>query len=388
MKKTIALAMAALTLLLSGCGGSQSIYSNYRRTEHLQLVQALGADADENGVCLSVSCAKSSQQSSGGIISRSGESMLRAMSSLQNYSADQQLYYAHAQYVISGEDYAKANFDSLLDFISRDTQLRLGLYLFVVKGATARELITGPGEDSYEVSKALASIKRDTEDEGLSHVFTCRETVRSLSESGAALVCAVRPANTEDKVFLLKPGVTAVPDGYAIIKDGLLAGYIGTDISQAVNLLMDHMGSSGVRLPDGRGGSLSLEYESGSAKIKPRWAADGSLEAIEVKAKLGANLAEPDTDIINVTDTELMSALEDELGKDMEEKIKAVLKLSRELDADFLGIKSWLRQSDASKTDALGEDWLKNAEFSVECKAKISYSRELGDQMGTKGGSK
>lgn len=387
MKKTIALAMAALMLLLSGCGGSKSIYSNYRETEHLQLVQALGADADEKGVCLSVSCAKSSQQSSGGIISRSGESILRAMSELQNYSADQQLYYAHAQYVIIGEDYAKSSFDRFLDFIARDTQLRLGLYLFVVRGATARELVTGPGVESYEVSKALASVKRDTDEQGRSHVFTCRETVRSLSENGAALICAVRPADTEDSVFLLESGVTAVPDGYAIIKDGLLAGYIDTDISQAANLIMGHMGSSGVSLPDGKGGTLNLEYESGSAKIKPRWGADGSLEGIELEAKLGANLAEPDSDIGNITDSGLMSALEAELGRDMEDKINSVLQLSKALNADFLGLGAWLRQSNAAKTEALGEDWLKKAEFSVKCEAKISYTRELGDQMGTKGGS-
>ena len=42
---------AALALsLLSGCGLSRGIYSNYRPLEELQLVETLGADADEGGV--------------------------------------------------------------------------------------------------------------------------------------------------------------------------------------------------------------------------------------------------------------------------------------------------------------------------------------------------
>lgn len=374
MKKTIALAMAVLTLFMSGCAGSGGIFSNYRETEHLQLVQALGADtADEGGVTLSVSCAKPAKEASGGIISRSGENLLRAMSRLQDYSADQQLYYAHAQYVLFGEDYAKAGLDTALDFIARDTQLRLGLCLFVVREGTAKELITGPGEESYEISKTLTSIRRDTETEGMSHVFTARETLRSLSEHGAALLCALRKAETEGSVFLLEPGLTAVPDGYGIIKDGFLVGYVDTDISQAANLMLGHLGSAGVSLPDGRGGKLNLEYDSGKARVS----ADGGV--ISVEAKLKANLAEPDTDIMNVTDTELMSQMEQRLARDMEQKIQKLLELSRELDADFLGLGAYLPEK--------SENWLKNAEFSVKCTAEINYTRELGDSVSTEGGA-
>ncbi len=388
MKKVIALALVAACLLLSGCGHSGSIYSNYRQTEHLQLVQALGADKSEDGgVTLSVSCAKPAKEASGGIITRSGESILAAMSSLQKYTADQQLYYSHAEYVILGEDYARNDADALFDFIARDNQLRLGLYLFVVKGAEAKELITGPGEESYEISKTLSSIHRDTEAQGASHVFTARETLRDLSENGATLVCALTPRDTEDNVYLLKPGTTAVAEGYGILKEGLLVGFVEAEISQAANLVMGNLGSAGLSLPDGRGGKLSLEYEGGSAKIKPSWAPDGSLESINLEAKLKANLAEPDTDIEHVTDSKLLSSLEKALGKDMEDKLGRLLELCRKHNADFLGLRGHLKNSNAENAAALGDDWLENAQFNIKCKAEISYTRELGDRMSSKGGS-
>ncbi len=151
---------------------------------------------------------------------------------------------------------------------------------------------------------------------------------------------------------------------------------------------MGKMGSAGVSLSDGKGGHLSLEYESGSTEILPRWSEDGSLESIHVEAKLTANLAEPNTDTLHITDKDFLSQMEQALSQDMEEKITALLSLSSSLDADFLGLKAHLRQSDAEKTAALNDDWLKKAIFTLECETKISYTRELGDRMSAEGGEK
>ena len=147
MKKTLAAILVAAGIFLSGCAGG-SIYSNYRRTEHLLLVQALGADTDGENITLSVSCAKPAKESAA-IISRSGESILAAMSSLQGFTADSQLYYSHGEYVLMGEDYARRECTELFDFLARDNQLRLGIYLFVAKDTTAKELITGAEEAEW-----------------------------------------------------------------------------------------------------------------------------------------------------------------------------------------------------------------------------------------------
>lgn len=371
MKKIIALALAS-ALLLTGCGSGGSMYSNYREVEHLQPVQALGMDASELGVRLSVSCAQSSQQSSGGIISREDSSLVRALRSLQNYAAEQELYYAHAQYLLLGEDYARKKASEALDFVARDTQLRLGLSLFAVRGEAA-ELITGPGDKSYEISKALSSIERDSKIGGLSHVFSCRETIRALAEHGAALVCALSPAKTEDSVFLSEAGLTAVPVGYGILHGDSLVEWIDTDISQAASLIMGHLGTAGPMLPDGEGGTLNFEYSDGKVKVTHLGG-----NRLRIEASLRANLAEPDTDIRHITDSELLSRMEKALGEDMKGKMEAVLSLSKELKADFLGLGAYLREKP--------EDWPASAEFEVLCEARIDYSRELADKMGANGG--
>lgn len=384
MKKTLAAILVAAGIFLSGCAGG-SIYSNYRRTEHLLLVQALGADTDGENITLSVSCAKPAKESAAAIISRSGESILAAMSSLQGFTADSELYYSHGEYVLMGEDYARRECGELFDFLARDNQLRLGIYLFVAKDATAKELITGAEEADYEISKTLAGIRRATDKQGAGRVFTARETLRSLSVHGAALICAISAQNTEDSVFMVSPGVTAVADGYGILKDGLLVGYLDRDLSQAANLILGHLGSEGPTIPDGRGGKLSIQYEKGSAKITPHWKADGSLDYIEIKGKIKASLAEPHTDTLHITDKELLKQLEEALSEDMVSRLGELLELSRSMDADFLGLKSHLKGLNGEKAAALGENWLGEATFRISCQSDIQYTRELGDKMNPRG---
>ena len=371
MKRIIPLILACV-LPLSGCGGG-SIYANYREVEHLQPVRALGIDASEMGVRLSVSSlGQSASQSGAKIISREDSSIIRALRSLQNYAADQELYYAHTQHLLLGEQYARERAAEALDFVARDPQLRLGIGLFAVRGE-AKELLSGPGDEGYEISRVLSSVVRDTKNNGLSHVFSCRETIRSLSRSGAALVCALSPAKTEDSVFLSKGGVTAVPWGYGVLREGALVGWIEPDISQAAGLILGHMGSAGPTLPDGEGGSISFEYSDGKVKVE-----DMGGGRLKLSAQLQATLAEPDTDTAHITDRGLLSELEKALSEDMKGKIEAVLALSKELDADFLELGSYLREKP--------EDFPASAEFQVECRVKIDYSRELADKMGTSGG--
>ena len=371
MKKA-GILMLALALLLSGCSkAGGSMYSNRREIERLQSVQVLGLDSAGEGIRLSLSCALPSEEGAA-VLSREGGSFLQCLRSLENYAADRELYYAHAQYLLLGEDFAREGAEDALDFAARDTQLRLGIELFAVRG-DALELISGPEGQGYEISKTLSGIERDSESQGLSRVFTCRETIKNLSQYGAALVCAISPAETEGSVFPEGSGITAVPVGYGILRGDSLVGWIEPEISQAANIIMGKPGSAGPSLSDGKGGEISFEYSGGGVKIIP-----AGKNRLRIEAEITATLAEPDTATEHITDSEMLSALEKALARDMEEKMAAVLGLYREYDADFLGLGSYLEERDHL--------WPGGGEFETVCRAKIDYTRELADKMDTEGG--
>ena len=65
MIKKITAAVLALSLIaLSGCSGG-SIYSNYREIEQLVVIQTMGIDKTDDGVCLSISSGSIGGGSSG-----------------------------------------------------------------------------------------------------------------------------------------------------------------------------------------------------------------------------------------------------------------------------------------------------------------------------------
>ena len=372
-------------LLLSGCGFSGSIYSNYRAIEDLQLIQTLGIDRTGTRSTLSAAASATEESGTPTILRRSGGSILEAMDSLQDYTTRGELFFAHVQYILLGQDYAEQGVGKLLDFVERDVHMRLGTGLFVLCGGTAEELITGPGEADYDIAEVLASVKRDLELRGDSHVYTFRETAVDLSECGAALVCALKTVETEGSIFPEEDSLTAVPVGYGVLRSDRLAGFLEGRAAEAVSLLTGNLGTVPRRVPDGSGGEITLEY-GGSAELKPQWNADGSPSPMEVEAKLTAVIGELDSDRERLMDDAYLDFLEDKLSRQIEEDIRGVLAQSQTMDADFLGLGRKLRLSDGKNFAALPGTWLQDMEFDVCAEAKIVRSYDLDNPVQTEGG--
>ena len=373
-------------MLLSGCGSSGSIYSNYRAIEDLQLVQTLGVDGAGGHIALTVSAGQQEGESSPLILSRSAGTLLDAMDAVQDYSTRGELFFSHAQYIVFGQDYAENGIAEILDFVERDVHMRLGTELFVMRAGDAGALITGPGDAGFDIADELAAVKRDTENRGDSHVYTFRETAAALSEYGAALICALRSAGTQGIVFPEQSSRVAVPDGYGILRGDSLVGYLDGSSAAAASLLAGSPGTGPRSVPDGTGGAVTLEV-GGSADIRAEWNPDGSPAPLKIKADLTAVVSELETDRRTVMDDETLTALSDALSAAVADDIRAVLRTSQALDADFLALAGVLRRSDAKRFAALPDTWLQTLSFDIDVETKIAHSYDLGDPVQTEGGA-
>lgn len=387
MKKCLAAICLALTLLLTGCGGG-SIYSNYRELERLLPVRTLGMDSAPTGIRLSVSYSSPDENEAAGTIAQDGRSITSTMDLLQAISGSGQLYYSHTQYVIFGEDLARAGLGDELDFLSRDGRMRMGLLLFIVREGNASELVADSGGGSRDITSTLESIYRESRDRGGETALTCRETIRRLSEAGSALVCTVSPADSAGESSASDTGKTACADGYAIIKDGSLIDFLDSDLCPAASLLMGHGGTAAPVIELEDIGTFSLEMDSADAKISPVWSKDGSLDRIDIRVELVASVSEAHTHILRITRPQILDALARQLETDYGNYIGRVLALSRQYDADFLDLIAHLRQSSASKADALPDNWLADLDFCVTVQADIKDAGEMGDIMNSRGWGK
>lgn len=374
MKKLIALFCALSSLLLTGCGGG-SIYSNYRETEQLTVIQTLGLDLTPVGIRASVATGTGATPKPVRI-SAEDESIDLALRRIADYSVSEEMFFAHTAYVLVGENTAGSDLGLVLDYIKRSTDMRLDMPVFIVKDASASELVLGAGDESgdkgadYDITEVMRSIERSLDNSGDGVVFTAAEISRSLDGSGAALVCMVESRNADEALEGAGNALTALPGGFAVIKDGRKLGRIDTDDAPAVSLIMGRSGPSRIAL--NVGSPVTVQLDEAKADITPI-IDGGSLTGITVNVKLTATLLEGKGD---PSAEELSAALKSEYEK----KLTKVLGLSKSLSADFLGLGSMLERKEPLALRGIGEklgDILPELSILLSVSAEITGSTEL-----------
>jgi len=202
----------------------------------------------------------------------------------------------------------------------------------------------------------------------------------ALSERGAALLCALRSGQSDGSPAVL-------PAGYGVLRGDRLVGYLEGTEAEAVGLLTGDSGLLTRSVPDGQGGTVTLQVR-GSAAIAPRWNPDGTPAPLTVTAALTAVPAELSDPEGTKPDDDCFRALSAALDAQISADINAALACAQTLDADFLGLGALLRRSSPQRFAALPADWLQALEFDVHTEIRLVHSDDLGDPVGTEGGRK
>jgi len=329
MKRAIIIICIAGMLPLEGCGWP--VHS--REVEQLQLIQTLGCDVRGDGVTVSASSGPQPGGGEGVRLAAGGESIPAAIRNLQHWSAREELFFSHVRYAVLGEDAARRGAGPLLDYFERSTQTPMNLPLLVVRGGTARELVTASEDPDYEATVLLASLQRDTERMGTAHCFSVLDVARRLSRSGAALCCAVAAREPGGNVPSAGEGALPVVEaGYAVLREGRLAGFLNADESLGTDLLLGLAGAARYVLPRDEG-TVTVELRSAEAALTPRWDPDtGIVLDAELQVRAGvihSDGADPGADGV-------LPELEQALARAVQLQAEAALEASRTLEADFL----------------------------------------------------
>ena len=391
MRKTMQCIAAVCALaLLSGCSGG-SLYSNYRELEQLMVIQTMGFDTAPSGFLLSVSSGSgsggggSSSDSSGGgggseqsgsskvaRLSAEAESLVLAQNTIQDYSASEQLFFAHTSYIALGSEAAYKSVTPFLDYIERSTTLRLDTPLFVVSGGKAADLVLGAGGQDYDATSVLKSLERNLDLRGDCVVYSTSEIVASIDTNGCALICAIKCANADESVKDAMPEeLTALPDGYAVIKNGRMIGHIPFDVARGVNIIQNKVGPSSVVVySDGK--KATVQLDKCSCDIKPKFKGR-KLEGLDIKIKLSAALAEADSE----ADTKKLGKA---LSKEAKRWVTSVMESSRTLSCDFMQLGSTLERAEPKKLKGAGADFseqLGDIYYNVSVDATVDRSFDL-----------
>lgn len=323
-----------LCILLSGC----ALRAQAREVDQLLVMQTMGVDVGGGGVLLSLSSAAGGDAEADRKPVRlegRGPSITEALERIRAGANEEDLFCAHIGHLLIGEAAARQGIAPYLDYVCRSGDLRLSVPVYILRGSTARDAVLGVGDESFGICDALDSVDADLRPRGDGYTATAADILRDLARSGSALVCAVSLRPSAEKDQSAEAGEapdTVLPDGYAVLKDGKLCGYLDREQALGAGFLTGHTGLSELAVTDQAGLPVTLMLTGGSCSLEPRFDEEGQLSALDVSIEAEAVLAESARGATELSYLQMM------LERALSERVREVLQLSKQWEADFLGL--------------------------------------------------
>ena len=334
--------VCALLPVLGGCGGL--LAPDRHDVERLLLIQTMGLDAADGQVEMSVSSGLGPEERPALVMSAAGRSIEDAIARLQIYSPENQLFYAHAQYLLLGESAARDMLDGVIQWVDRSPTLRMDTDMLVVQGA-ARDAVADTSQQATDVTQRLASLDRQARANGWT-MHTLREVAAAVSQGDGALCMAVRTVPADEAVFTEEKQADALaPAGYAVLDEDGLVEFLDPETSMGAEILTGD--------PTGFLITVSgdtLEVLAGSAEIEGRFDEHGALMGLDVQCELHAGVLEKGQQDLTP------EALEKDLSDTVRRWVTSALDRARETGCDFLGLKDAALRRPAH-WDAYSDRW-------------------------------
>ena len=366
MKKLLIIVIFPV-VLLCGCG---AINSNFREVEHLLVIQTMGIDKGENGVA--VSLASAADKTRGPVrLSAEGESVTSAIDRIERRAFEEELFCAHINHILIGEDEARDGIDEILQYICRSPDIRIDVPLYIVQGGTAGELVTGVGDQSVGASEILDGIQVNLDGRDDCRSFTASEVARSLARHGSALICAV--SYTESAEDGENESRTAEVTGYGVIRNGALCAFLDRDQAIGTGFLLNDVGVSDISLNSTAEKPISVEIDRGSSEITPVMDDSGALTGLDIFVHVGASVVETAGDAAG--EDYITARLEAAIS----ERIRSVLLTAKELGSDFLGLGSYVERAMPDEYAALGDfgALLPDLEIRLHVSGSLNHTNDL-----------
>ena len=375
MKKRLLCPALAICLLLQGCSGRMLFGGDSREIDQLELVETLGFDASGDLTTVTASTASAGETV---LLKTEAVTVSRAIREMQNYTAKKYVFYGHTRHILVGEAAARRDLSRYLEYLERDSDMRLDTKLCIVQGSTAEAAIRAVTSEDESAGDLLDSLERDVQLLSESYVFNVEEIARQLAKRNCALAAAVRlekAVHTPEN----EDALTIQSSGYAVLQDGELRYFIDTELARGVNLLIGRVGSDVVEAPDGAGGQFAARLNGASVRYRPEFA-DGKLTGVGIAVNLRCNLEELQTPV-DLADEQVIEKLEEGIAAVEAWRIQAVLDRMQAWNCDFCDLQTRVRQAAPWRFDRMPVPWetlFPELTFSLDVTAALERTYDVG----------
>lgn len=272
MKKGIAFFMIYIIMFLTvGCMAKNEI-------EKLAVVVTFGVDITTDGkYMVSTQILKTQKASPGGMggskdekqptdvmaLISTGDTIPEAVDNLSK-ELGKKVVLSHVKFIVISEEVAKAGIAELMDFATREYQLRSNIVFLVTSGKASEIVRTTTPEDPIPAN-AIEAILDLQANYGYVPVTTTMEFANSLASKTASPIVGVISLHGDEQV-----GRVFKMIGIAVFKKDKLIGYMmGEEETRGVQWIRDKVKAGNIVMPSPHKGNITIELISASSKVKP-----------------------------------------------------------------------------------------------------------------------
>jgi len=356
IKSCCILLLIMVMLCFTGCW-------NYRELDGLTMVSGFAIDKGEQGhkyhltfELLNLSENKSAAE----LLESDGDTIFDAV---RNAIAKTQkkLFFSDCKVIVINQDIAAEGIAPLLDWITRDAELRLTLNPIISKEKTAGEILRPkPVTDTLQALEISKTLQLNSDHLLKSPKVELYEAIDMLGGDGTSLIL---PAI---KVTDSRNGKVTELDGAAVFKKDKLVGYLNSDESKIFLFLKNQINDSlFLTNLDSKDKNAALEIISSQTKVTPAISNGSVTMHIEITAQ--AALAENLTNKDYLTEDglkEVEKSADATIQADVSDLIK---KVQKEYKSDIFGF-------GASISRSMPDWWKKNKSSWDESFPSLKYT--------------
>lgn len=333
-----------LNLFVGGCYGRIEL-------DNLGIIVAMGIDKEENGFVMTLHIIRpipsgngvAMQEETIWVGTSTGQTLFDASKNFRARAAAR-FTWMHNRIIIIGEEAAKDGFHDILDFLTRNREIREKSWMIITQGKAKDALQVTPELQPtfYEQVQGLIDNQEEWAKQETNRI---KEIAISLSnpyrDIATARMILISPdvmgAHEEESDQMTQATIQKglLLDGAAVIKGTKLAGWLSKTETRSLLFLEGRAEEALIVVPfnDGR---VSVEVGGVESKITPVFKGGKPLVKVEISGV--GRLAETDV-MVDFVDLESNAKLERLLGQRIAGEIRnSIDKFQGEYNADILGI--------------------------------------------------
>ncbi len=253
-----------------------------------------------------------------------------------------QLFFAHLQLVVIGEELAKQGIEDLFDFFERSKEPRLTTMVLVARGSEAKPVIsTLTSLEKIPANSVAGKVKMSSILLSENYRIEIYEVLKGLVSQGVPLINGVKLIGNPDKgmnksnVEQSDPAAEVIIQGMAIFKNGKLKGWLDDGEARGTTWILNKMASTIVEL-DYKEKKNAIGVEITRSMTELHAETKNGKPIIHIHVKEEGNLNEVQIPI-DLSDVSVIGDLENEWEIKTKNEVMSAVKAARKEKSDFLG---------------------------------------------------